>query len=98
MMARLKQTASWQAFLWPETLIWLVLMALFLSSWWVAYVPIGIWKTIASLTISVIKTLLVATFFMHLVRSESLIRLASSGGLIWLAILFTLSWADYLTR
>jgi len=83
---------------WPEALIWVALMALFLSSWWVAYEPIGIWKTIASMTISVVKTLLVVTFFMHLFRSEGLIRLAASSGLLWLGLLFALSWADYLTR
>jgi cytochrome c oxidase subunit 4 len=86
------------AFLWPEALIWAALLVLFLSSWWVAYEPIGVWKTVASMTISVAKTLLVATFFMHLIRSEGLIRLAAAGGLLWLSVLFTLTWSDYLTR
>jgi cytochrome c oxidase subunit 4 len=84
--------------LWPEALVWALLMALFLSSWWVSYEPIGVWKTIASLLISAVKTLLVAGVFMHLARSEAVVRLAAAGGLAWLSILFVLSWTDYLTR
>ncbi|MBV8573866.1 MAG: hypothetical protein JOZ58_02345, partial [Acetobacteraceae bacterium] len=42
--------------------------------------------------------LLVALFFMNLRRPDPLLRLAGSAGLLWLFFMFTLTFADVLTR
>jgi len=44
------------------------------------------------------KMLLVALFFMHVRHSTQLTRLVVAGGLLWLAILITLTMADIVTR
>jgi cytochrome c oxidase subunit 4 len=40
----------------------------------------------------------VVWFFMHVRYSTSLTRLVMIGGLLWLAILLTLAFADFATR
>ena len=42
--------------------------------------------------------LLVALFFMHVRHSTKLTRLVVVGGLLWLAILLLLTFADFATR
>ena len=63
-----------------------------------AALPPAAWKTGASLVIAVIKTALVALFFMRLREQRGLIRVFASAGLFWLAILVVLVFSDYLTR
>lgn len=79
-------------------LTWLGLMiflALTLAS---SYLPMGPWNTVINMGISGAKALLIALFFMHLRGAGTLLRLAALAGLIWLALLFGLSWSDYATR
>jgi hypothetical protein len=40
----------------------------------------------------------VALFFMHLRHSTTLTRIVVAGGLLWLAILITLSMSDFISR
>ena len=49
-------------------------------------------------TIAGVKALLVLLFFMHLWHSPKLIWLVVFAALLWLAIMFVLTFADYLTR
>jgi cytochrome c oxidase subunit 4 len=49
-------------------------------------------------TIAGVKALLVLLFFMHLWQSPKLIWLVVFAALLWLAIMFVLTFADYLTR
>ncbi|WP_185999030.1 cytochrome C oxidase subunit IV family protein [Novosphingobium aerophilum] len=44
------------------------------------------------------KAALILWFFMELRQEGGLARLAAIAGFVWLAILFTLTAADYLTR
>lgn len=78
--------------------VWLALVALALSSLAMAYVPLGRGNMVVALGISTLKTLLIALFFMRLLRAEGLRRLAAGTCLLWLAFLFALSFADLLTR
>ena len=48
--------------------------------------------------VAVAKAALVGMFFMHLAHRGGVIRLFALGGFVWLALLFTLTLADYLTR
>jgi cytochrome c oxidase subunit 4 len=56
------------------------------------------WHTIIGLAIAMVKAALVALFFMHLLRSQWLGRLALGAGVFWLVTLMSLTLTDYLTR
>ena len=51
-----------------------------------------------ALGIAGVKTALVAVFFMHLARAGKLTWLILAAGLLFLAIMLTLTFADYATR
>ena len=78
--------------------VWLALVALALTSLAMAYVPLGRGNMAVALGISTLKMLLIVLFFMRLRRAEGLRRLAAAACLLWLAFLFTLTFADLLTR
>lgn len=63
-----------------------------------ALLKLGVWNPTINMAISVMKTLLVMSVFMHETAARNLTRLASSLGFIWLAILLTFSLLDFLTR
>lgn len=48
--------------------------------------------------IAAVKALLISLYFMHVRQSTPLMKLVIAAGLMWLAILFSLSLADYWTR
>jgi cytochrome c oxidase subunit 4 len=56
------------------------------------------WGTIAALAIASCKAILVALYFMHLRFSSRVVQIAAVVGIIWLAIMLTLSLNDYTTR
>ena len=80
------------------TLVFLALLALTGITTAVAYVDLGHFSVVVALAIAVIKMLLVALFFMHLRHSTMLTRIVVLGGLLWLAILITLSMSDFISR
>lgn len=63
-----------------------------------AFFDLGPWNDILALGISLAKTFLVAAFYMHLRESGGLVRLFAGAALLWLAILFGFTLADYATR
>ena len=63
-----------------------------------AYVPMGIGNTVAALAIAVAKMALVALFFMHMRYDKGLTRIVIIAGLMWLAIMITLTASDEFTR
>ena len=56
------------------------------------------WHTPVAFLIAAAKASLVLLFFMHLRYSPRLNWLIAFGSLVWLAIFFALTFADYLTR
>jgi len=58
------------------------------------------WKfnTIIALTIAVTKATFVVLYFMHVRYSSRLVWVIFASALFWMAILFTLTFSDYLTR
>jgi cytochrome c oxidase subunit IV len=80
------------------TLVWLVLLALTAATTAVAYVDLGPFSVVVALVIAFCKMLLVALFFMHIRHSTKLTRLVVTGGLLWLAILLSLTMSDVMTR
>ena len=79
-------------------LTWLALMVLLALTAASSYIPMGPWNTAANMGISCAKGVLIALFFMHLRGAGALLRLAAITGVLWLALLFGLSWTDFGTR
>src|SRR6516162_8738422 len=64
-----------------------------------AYAPMpDVLHTPVALAIAAAKAALVLLFFMHLLYSPRLNWLVAFGSLLWLIIMLTLTFADYLTR
>ncbi|MBX3169524.1 MAG: cytochrome C oxidase subunit IV family protein [Candidatus Eremiobacteraeota bacterium] len=79
-------------------IVWLVLVALLVLTVAINHFSLGIWGTVLALVIAGLKALLVAVFYMHLRQSSPLIRLVAGAALLWIGLLFALSWADFLSR
>jgi cytochrome c oxidase subunit 4 len=77
------------------TAVLLLLLVLTVSA---AFLPLGPWQTAAAMLISGAKAFLILVFFMHLRKSNPLVRLFAAAGIFWLALLFALTLGDYLTR
>ncbi|MDQ6911974.1 MAG: cytochrome C oxidase subunit IV family protein, partial [Verrucomicrobiota bacterium] len=63
-----------------------------------AYVNLGPFNTVASMSIALLKAALIVLFFMHLRYSKPVMWVFAGAGVFWLAIMFVLALADYLTR
>jgi cytochrome c oxidase subunit IV len=74
------------------------LLSLLALSAGTAFLKLGTFNTVLNLAISVIKTLLVMTVFMHETGARNLTRLTSLLGFVWLAMLIGLALVDFLTR
>jgi cytochrome c oxidase subunit 4 len=59
---------------------------------------IGGWEVPIALGIAATKTILVGLFFMHLLYTNRLVWLILSAGVLFLAIMLSLTLADYETR
>jgi cytochrome c oxidase subunit IV len=82
----------------PYCVVFAALVVLTLATVGLSFCQLGNWHTVIGLAIAAIKAALVALFFMHLLHSQRLTWLALGAGLFWLAILMSLTLADYLTR
>ncbi len=78
--------------------VFISLLILTVATWQIAYIDLGRWNTVVMLLIAIIKAGLVATFFMHLRWSHSMMRLVLFAALFWLSILITLTVGDVFTR
>ncbi len=79
-------------------LSWLALLVLMSTSLASSYLHLGTGNVVAGIGIAVVKTVIVAWWFMHLRASSPMIRLTALAGLFMLALLVTLSGVDYRTR
>jgi cytochrome c oxidase subunit IV len=87
-------TTSVGRYLWVLAAL-LTLLALSAGS---ALFNFGSFNTVINLGISVMKTLLVMTVFMHETEARNLTRLTSALGFVWLSMLIGLALFDFLTR
>lgn len=78
--------------------IFICLLILTIVTWQIAYIDLGRWNTVVALIIAIFKAGLVATFFMHLRWSASMMRLVVFAAIFWLAILITLTVGDVFSR
>lgn len=79
-------------------LTWLGLMVCLALTAGSSYIPLGPWNTAINMAISCAKALLIAVVFMQLKSAGALVRLVALTGVLWLALLFGLSWTDFATR
>ncbi len=84
----------------PRTQVWVIvaLVALLALSVLLSRIPIGPLKPVTGLGIGIVKAVLVGMFFMHLKYQDRRMLVFALAGLGWLALLFTFTLADYLTR
>ena len=79
-------------------LVWAGLLLLLLLTWGIAEINLGPINVIATLTIAVVKMVLVILYFMHVRYSSRLTWVFVAAGFIWLLIMIDLTLSDYLTR
>jgi cytochrome c oxidase subunit 4 len=84
----------------PRTyiIVYLALLLFLATTIAAAYINLGIWNLVIAITIAIAKATLVILFFMHVRQSGNLTRIFVLMGLVWLAILVSLTLTDYLTR
>jgi cytochrome c oxidase subunit 4 len=82
----------------PLIITWLALLVLLAITAASAFVPLGWGNLAVNLAIAGAKTALIGLVFMRTARDNGLVRLLVGAVGLWLAILFALSFADYLSR
>jgi cytochrome c oxidase subunit 4 len=78
--------------------IFAALMVLTILTVTVSQYDLGLLNTPIALSIAVVKATLVVLFFMHVIHSTRLTWVVIISSLLWLALLFVLTFADYFTR
>ncbi len=78
--------------------VFVALLALLLATVAVARFELGVFAFPVALAIATVKAVLILLYFMHLRFSTILVWIVAAGTLLWVAILFDLTLADYLTR
>lgn len=79
-------------------LVFIGLLLLLLITASASFIDLGPFNAAVAIGIAVLKALLILLFFMHLKISDWAIRLVSLSAFVWLGLLFTLSFSDFLTR
>jgi len=79
-------------------LAWGVLVLLFAISLGSAYVPLGAGNLVLNLSIAAVMAIVLAVFLMDLRNSQILVRIVAIAGLLWLVLMFALTFSDYLSR
>ena len=78
--------------------IFAALLVLLVITVFVAEMEFGRWNFPVAAGIATVKAALIILFFMHVRYSTTLTWLFALAGFFWLAILFALTLADYMTR
>ena len=79
-------------------IIFAALMVLLVVTVAAAFVHLGPLNLTVALAIAGVKALLVVLFFMHVIHSSRLTKVFVLASLLWLMILFGITFADYLSR
>jgi len=78
------------------TFVALVFLTLLTTA--IGFLDLGPFNTIIAVLLAATKASLIAMFFMHALYESKIVRVIVAGGVIWVAILFSLTIADYATR
>lgn len=74
------------------------LMVLLVVTVIAAFLPLGFLNMPVAMTIATIKAVLVILYFMHVKFSSRLTKVFVAASFLWLAILFVMTFGDYLSR
>jgi len=77
---------------------WLALLVLLAASLGSAYLPLGAGNVAINLAIAAVMLAVLTTFLMDLRNSAVITRIVAAAGLLWMIIMFSLTFADYLSR
>jgi cytochrome c oxidase subunit 4 len=72
-------------------------MALTLLTTAVSFVDLGPFSAVVAILIACAKGSLIVMFFMHMIRSDHLVRVIAVGALVWFLLLMS-TVGDYITR
>jgi cytochrome c oxidase subunit 4 len=78
--------------------IFIALMVLLVITVVAAFLPLGQLNMIVAMTIATIKAVLVILYFMHVKFASRLTKVFVAAAFVWLAIMFVLTFADYVSR
>jgi cytochrome c oxidase subunit IV len=79
-------------------LVWLLLLGLTAGSTAIAFVPLGPWSFRLNIGAALIAVVLVGLLSMDLDRAPTLDRLAAAAGLLFIVVMFTITFCDLFTR
>lgn len=79
-------------------IVWLVLVALLAGNTGLAFVGLSALAPLVHVAVAATMAAIVLVVFMELDRGAALFWVFAGAGFFWLAILFALTAADYLTR
>jgi cytochrome c oxidase subunit 4 len=79
-------------------LVGVALLALTLSTYFLAFLDLGVGNVVVALFIAAAKASLIVLYFMHARRGKAATWLVIVAGLLWIGVLFSLTLSDYLTR
>ncbi|HEX9998125.1 MAG TPA: cytochrome C oxidase subunit IV family protein [Abditibacterium sp.] len=76
------------------------LLFLTVGAWWVDQhmFPLGAWSTPIAMAIAIAKALAVVLIFMHVKFSSRLVQIFACTGIVFVGIMFLLTFNDYFTR
>ncbi|HUP44276.1 MAG TPA: cytochrome C oxidase subunit IV family protein [Thermoanaerobaculia bacterium] len=78
--------------------VFIALMVLTVLTVAASRIDIGAWNTPLAMAIAIVKATLVVLFFMHVIQSPRLTWVVVLSSVVWLGVLFVLTFSDYLTR
>ena len=84
--------------LWQYFAVFAGLILLTLLTVGAAKINMGVMNTPVALLIATLKSVLVILFFMHVIHSTRLTWVVILAAFLWLGVMFTLTFTDYLTR
>ena len=79
-------------------LVFAMLIVLTAATTAAAYVPLGEWHTPIGLLIAAAKGTLIVLFFMRIAEGGRLVWMAMTVALLFLALMFSFTFADFATR
>ena len=74
------------------------LISLTLLTTGIGFLDLGPFNTVVAILLAATKAMLIAMFFMHALYETRIVRVILAAGVIWVAILLSLTIADYATR
>ena len=79
-------------------IIFFVLMAGTIATYYAAFQDLGMLNAPVALIIATAKAICVVLFFMHVKESDRLTKLTLLSGIFWLGILLVLTMTDFMSR